>query len=210
MTLEERDWGYYGAHHCNCPDSQTHPGRYCKHIVTVLQRILAVLPQVVRKNGTEFNLLASPFEYRPSPDSHENAMDARTMFYQILHQDAPYYQLVRPAATFDQIIVNAIRFSTSKAKELRLIYDAGANCYYIKTKHECIAYIQAGRDVITNDARTVVNNVTSQAGWYLTRDIMTGDIVHTGTSRYIEYTLTRDEFGARQPLTSRTLATATA
>jgi len=183
VDLESNDWGY-GNHQCSCPDALTHPGRYCKHIRAVTQRILAVLPTDIEISDNTYSLDADTFTYRPDPGCHESAIDASKLFYQVLRQEQPFYHIVHMPATAEEIITRSIKGHRSQA--LRLIADVETQEWYVKSKHETLVVIDLPRT-----AADLIIAIVESAGWYLTLDAARDMLRHRIGGRYQEFAITR-------------------
>ena len=181
VTLEAGDWGY-GDHKCSCPDAQNHPGRWCKHIRAVIQRIQSVLPQAIKGTDYErYDLDAVDFVYRPDPASHAQQIDATNIFYAILHQ-AQTFTVISEPASVEQIIRRTI--SGYRGESLRLIFDVEAMCWYIKNRAETLAFIDA---YYMADVSAMIEGST----WFI------GEKLPETNYRYTEYALTHHDPGAR-------------
>jgi len=188
VDLEPNDWGY-GDHKCTCKDQENHPGRYCKHIRAVLQRIIAVLPQAIKSTNYErFDLDVTDMTYRPDPGCHDANIEVSTVFYQIVRGFSAFYTVISEPATAQQIIVRSIQ--DIRADTLRLIFDSAAMCWYIKAKAETLATI----DTLE---RKTVTDLIAPAHWYLAYDRFTDELIETTTTRYMEYQLSRIDTRAR-------------
>ena len=183
VDLEANDWGY-GNHQCSCPDALTHPGRYCKHIRAITQRILATLPTDIEINDTAYSLDFDTFTYRPDPGCHESAIDANTIFYAVLRRTPEFYRVTHGPATPEEIVTRSIK--GHRAQELRLIADTEAQEWYIKSKHETLATINLPRT-----ATDLVIKLIESTGWYLTEFSAKDMLRHRIGGRYQEFAITR-------------------
>lgn len=162
VTLEAHDW-QTGAHDCTCPDAARHPGRYCKHILFLLQRIQARLPTAILWHGVRHVIDAGTFTYYPDPETWSaqaegEHIEASKIFYWLMrHQDPLPFKIAAQPRDVDELILHALQ---QHARGLVLALDGKGNNGIIRTTHhETI--------VVTETADQDENlNILAAAGWY--------------------------------------------
>ncbi len=162
VTLEAHDW-QTGAHDCTCPDAARHPGRYCKHILFLLQRIQQRLPAAIIWRDVRHIIDAGTFTYYPDPQAWSaqaegEHIEAHRVFYWLMFQrdNLPFKIAAQPRSA-EEIILAAL---TQHHSALVLAVDAKGGNGIIRTRnHETIAVTDAG-SIDDNLA------ILAAAGWY--------------------------------------------